>query len=328
MRRDTARFNVARATFERALAGAGEPWLWPARVSALARGDGSAARWFVAHACPLTVMEVERGTSFHVDDHAAEPRKRRRRGKRTRGCASRPANVRDMPSLLHGFYPPDERRDAAPVLVPRDGPPAEAPGTEWPRTHRARLFLLLNVLRWVEKQPPLVRPHRVVALRPDEGGPALAWASDAITKRHELVAGYTETDIEGRAATMEDPAEHAWFLAQQMAYVQTQLERAVQHWRTEVTAVFEEWRARARKIAAFAQTRTNGAARNGDAELLGKYVRYLGTQLAAPLPLDRWVHWMVHCGFMAREPDLARHLPMAYLNEVEGLYYDNGSKSD
>jgi len=305
MSADAARFNRAHRLVAAALRPRSGAWMYVGRVwGATYSRDGKA--WFFARSCPLSVEELERGTLMYA------PRDRRKqtgKRKRSRHRDPMPLNVRGVKSLLHRFYPPELAEDW------------EKRQTPWHETRCALVFLLFNLLRWIEAQPPAVAPHAIVMVP----GTRQGWAADAVTKHHEPVFDYAETDLQERSRPMDAPQEHEWYLAQQMRFVQKRLEDALAHWKPQWTAEMRAWKARVGKLAA-----RSGKLRDGT---LAKYVKFIEQRLDQETKnladVERkWVHWMVHRGFMLKDPEIALRLPMGYFNRVEGLYYDDGSTLD
>jgi hypothetical protein len=314
-----ARLNRIRNTLEMSLL---KTFLWASKNQSTVFGNDKKERWFFAQPCPLSIIELERGTTMYYDQKERFRQKKKRRRDSGNEC---PGNVRVFQPLLDGFYPPGQdwdqvipilRREKDTSKKKRKGKTEAVPDQRWHRSRRAFLFLLYNMLRWIEKQPPLIRVHRTMMVS------GKMWFSDAINQHQEPIHGYEEVDIHGRSIKAfgeHDAGEHTWYLQQQMKYIQKQLENAMDHWQLQWKEQINAWKIRITKACS-----TLKKMKTEEQCLFVKYLKHLMPQLEK-IDKQKFIHWLIHRGFMLREPRLPTYLPMGYFNRVENLYYDDNS---
>lgn len=331
MKEHTARFNKARHLFERAMIehkrkgrDKVSSWMWWGNTPASL--FGSSDTWFFAQSCPFSVLEMERGIMFFSD---SSDKTKKRKKKSDLMIGGLPGNVRGVESALRGFYPdPGAWDNLSPILSDGndysykakrkrgDGGPVP-----WYKTDRSLIFILYNMLRWVEAQTPMVCPHRVLVV--PEGGEARLWVSEAVTKHSEPIRDYEAVDVWERSKQLGE--EQAWYLTQQMRYIQKQMDDAVSYWRTECADELKSWSHRTKLLLGFSKKRMRTKQQREEYALLSKYLEYVTPNIET-LDMEQFVHWLVHRGFMLMDSEMPTHLPMGYFNQVEDLYFDDGQE--
>lgn len=402
MHASDASFNQMTRTIERAMIDAKNqktadkyqpPWLihpdggvWTGSTTPKDRDS----RYFIFHRCPFSIVQLEKGVEMFAEKimELATKRKRMSRSKKNamiKGGEEKEKENTTVVSILHGFYPPQDYCARMPEPVLRS--PVDRSSTSkgkrkrtrttkggshsggdcdydkpWAESRRALLFIMFVLLRWVQKQVPLVSMHRLIMVSPKgggggkngpHGGLSRLWFSDVVGKDQDPIDvehGMEETNVEERSRNMAEAGEHAWYLRQQINYITAQMTRAMVFWKEQWTAELVKWKKRLEQFSRFLEKSRKKTSSLSSIQDNYTYVRFVQRQIAmlcgevvegddqrkggvttttidSHIVQTKIIPWIVHRGFMLREHRLPYYLPVDYFNTVEQVYYDNTENS-